>query len=278
MAVHDLNGAPQAAPGPILDIRNLEVVYNDISLAVRGISLHVPEGSAVALLGANGAGKTTTIRAVSGLLYLYEGHVREGEIAVAGRSVNRLRPHQIVALGVAQVPEGRMVFGHLTVEENLRVGAASRRDGRTQDVLAQVFDLFPVLKERRRQESGWMSGGEQQMIAIGRALMASPRLLLLDEVSLGLAPRVIESIFGQLARVRAELGTAMLLVEQNAALALEFADYGYIMENGRVVLDGPAERLLNNPDVQEFYLGINEDTARSYAAVKHYKRRKRWLQ
>lgn len=171
-----------------------------------------------------------------------------------------------------------MVFGHLSVEENLRVGASSLRDGRLEDLLVQVYDLFPVLKARRSAEAGWMSGGEQQMIAIGRALMASPRLLLLDEVSLGLAPKMIESIFERLALVRQQTRAAMLLVEQNAALALEFADYGYIMENGRVVLDGPSPRLLDNPDVQEFYLGVSEDAAKSYAAVKHYKRRKRWLQ
>ena len=261
----------------ILNLQNLEVVYNNISLAVRGISLTIQEGSVVALLGANGAGKTTTIRAISGLLYLYEGRIREGEVTIGGRSVRRLKPHQIVQLGVAQVPEGRMVFGHLTVEENLRVGASSRRDGRTGDMLAQVYDLFPRLKERRGNEAGWMSGGEQQMIAIGRALMASPRLLLLDEVSLGLAPKVVEDIFDKLAQVRDQLHTAMLLVEQNASMALEFAEYGYIVENGRVVLDGPSAGLLDNPDVQEFYLGISE-VARSYASIKHYKRRKRWLQ
>jgi branched-chain amino acid transport system ATP-binding protein len=262
----------------VLSVQNLEVVYNDISLALRGISLRVPEATVVALLGANGAGKTTTIRAASGLLYLYEGRIRDGDVLVAERSVRRLRPHEIVRLGLAQVPEGRMVFGHLTVEENLRVGASSRRDGQAEAMLAQVYDLFPALKLRRKAEAGWMSGGEQQMIAIGRALMASPRLLLLDEVSLGLAPKVIENIFDRLAHIREQLGMAMLLVEQNARLALEFAQFGYIMENGRIVLDGASAKLLDNPDVQEFYLGVSGEAAKSYASVKHYKRRKRWLQ
>lgn len=262
----------------LLSIQNVEVVYNNISLALRGISLEVAESQVVALLGANGSGKTTTIRAISGLLYLYEGRIREGDIYVSGKSVKRLRPHEIVRLGLAQVPEGRMIFDHLTVEENLRVGALNRHDGRTEDLLLQIYEIFPSLKERRRSQAGWMSGGEQQMIAIGRALMASPKLLLLDEVSLGLAPKVINSIFDRLTLVRSQLGMAMLLVEQNAALALDFADYGYIMENGRIVLDGVADKLRDNPDVQEFYLGVSGETARHYAQVKHYKRRKRWLQ
>lgn len=261
----------------VLTLRNVEVVYNEISLAVRGVSLSVPSGSVVALLGANGAGKTTTIRAISGLLDIHDGRVREGDITLAGESIKKLSPHGIVARGVAQVPEGRQVFGHLTVEENLRVGASATKEHSIKESLDTIFELFPRLAERRRAEAGWMSGGEQQMVAVGRALMARPKLLLLDELSLGLAPQVIETIFTQLRTVRDELNTSMLMVEQNAKLALEFCDYGYIMENGRIALDGPSSALLGNQDVQEFYLGVNADSARSYASIKHYKRRKRWV-
>ncbi|MFV0463495.1 MAG: ABC transporter ATP-binding protein [Nostocoides sp.] len=261
----------------LLVLRNVEVVYNEISLAVRGVSLTVPAGAVVALLGANGAGKTTTIRAISGLLGIHEGRVREGDITLAGQSVKRLTPHAIVERGVAQVPEGRQVFGHLTVEENLRVGASATKEHNVKDSLDTIYQLFPRLADRRRAEAGWMSGGEQQMVAVGRALMARPKLLVLDEVSLGLAPQVIETIFEQLRAVRDELNTAMLMVEQNAKLALDFCDYGYIMENGRIALDGPSNKLLGNQDVQEFYLGVNADTTRSYASIKHYKRRKRWV-
>lgn len=275
------SSAAQAETTPagedILTLRNVEVVYNEISLAVRGVSLSVPDGSVVALLGANGAGKTTTIRAISGLLDIHDGRVREGDITLGGESIKKLSPHAIVARGVAQVPEGRQVFGHLTVEENLRVGASATKERRVKESLDTIFGLFPRLAERRRAEAGWMSGGEQQMVAVGRALMARPKLLLLDELSLGLAPQVIETIFTQLRAVRDELNTAMLMVEQNAKLALEFCDYGYIMENGRIALDGPSSALLGNQDVQEFYLGVNADSARSYASIKHYKRRKRWV-
>jgi branched-chain amino acid transport system ATP-binding protein len=272
--------APQAAAtADILTLRNVEVVYNEISPAVRGLSLSVPQGSVVALLGANGAGKTTTIRAISGLLDIHDGRVREGDIMLDGVSVKRLSPHALVARGIAQVPEGRQVFGHLTVEENLRVGASALKDHSIKDSLDTIYELFPRLAERRRAEAGWMSGGEQQMVAVGRALMARPRLLLLDELSLGLAPQVIETIFGRLQSVRTELKTAMLMVEQNAKIALDFCDYGYIMENGRIALDGPSASLLGNSDVQEFYLGVGgEQGARSYASIKHYKRRKRWMQ
>jgi len=271
--------APRRTVDEILTVSNVEVVYNDVSLAVRGISLAVPRGAVVALLGANGAGKTTTIRAISGLLDIHDGRVREGDILLDGSSIRRLAPAQIVGRGVAQVPEGRQVFGHLTVEENLRVGASARRDRNTRESLDQVLELFPALARRRRDQAGWMSGGEQQMVAVGRALMARPALLLLDELSLGLAPQVIESIFDRLSAVRTEFGTSMLMVEQNAQLALDFADYGYIMENGRIVLDGPSDALLRNSDVREFYLGVGDDrAAKNFAAVKHYKRRKRWLQ
>jgi branched-chain amino acid transport system ATP-binding protein len=273
------NAAGPTAPGDILTLRNVEVVYNEISLAVRGVSLSVPDGAVVALLGANGAGKTTTIRAISGLLDIHDGRVREGEITFDGRSIKKLPPHTLVERGIAQVPEGRQVFGHLTVEENLRVGASQRKDRNVKDSLDTIYELFPKLAERRKDEAGWMSGGEQQMVAVGRALMARPKMLLLDELSLGLAPQVIETIFARLSAVRKELNTAMLMVEQNAKLALEFCEYGYIMENGRIVLDGPSATLLNNPDVQEFYLGVGADKeTKSYASVKHYKRRKRWMQ
>lgn len=263
----------------ILELRNVEVVYNEASLAVRGVSLSVPRGGLVALLGSNGAGKTTTIRAISGLLDIHDGRIRDGEITFDGASVRRKSPHALVARGIAQVPEGRQVFGHLSVEENLRVGASACKGVELKEALHAVYDLFPRLADRRRSEAGWLSGGEQQMVAVGRALMASPKLLLLDELSLGLAPQVVAQIFERLAAVRSELGTAMLMVEQNAKIALDFCEYGYIIENGRIVLDGPSAMLLGNPDVQEFYLGVGADHAtRSYASIKHYKRRKRWMQ
>lgn len=267
------------ATDDILTVRNVEVVYNEVSLAVRGVSLSVPRGSVVALLGANGAGKTTTIRAISGLLDIHDGRIREGDITLNGESIKKMTPHALVARGIAQVPEGRQVFGHLTVEENLRVGASALKHHSVKESLETIYELFPQLAERRRAEAGWMSGGEQQMVAVGRALMARPKLLLLDELSLGLGPQVIETIFARLHTARAELNTAMLMIEQNARLALEFCDYGYIMENGRVVLDGPSAALLGNPDVQEFYLGVGADHAtKNYASIKHYKRRKRWMQ
>jgi branched-chain amino acid transport system ATP-binding protein len=269
MAVHDV---------ALLDVGGLEVIYGGQSLGLRGVSLSVPQGGTVAVLGANGAGKTTTIRAISGLLYMHDARVREGEIKLAGQSVLKLRPHQIVARGVAQVPEGRMVFGHLTVEENLRIGASQRRDGESGAALEQILQLFPAIAERRRDEAGWMSGGEQQMVAIGRALMAAPRLLLLDEVSLGLAPKVVQTIVDRLHAVREELGTSMLMVEQNAKIALEFCEYAYIFENGRVVLDGSSEKVRANPKVQELYLGGSREGARrSFANAKRYRSRRRWL-
>jgi branched-chain amino acid transport system ATP-binding protein len=270
------SGAAEATDD-VLTLRNVEVVYNEISLAVRGISLSVPRGAVVALLGANGAGKTTTIRAISGLLDIHDGRVRDGEITLAGESIKKMAPHTLVARGIAQVPEGRQVFGHLSVEENLRVGASALKDRSIRNSLETIYELFPRLAERRKAEAGWMSGGEQQMVAVGRALMARPKLLLLDELTLGLAPQVIETIFARLTAVRSELNTAMLMVEQNAKLALGFCEYGYIMENGRIMLDGPSAALMSNADVQEFYLGVGEDQqTKSYASVKHYKRRKRW--
>jgi len=269
----DAGAAP--APSELLAVENVEVVYG-VSLALRGVSFVVPEHGAVALLGPNGAGKTSTIRAISGLLDVHGGSIRDGDIRLHGRSIRRLRADRIVSSGVAQVPEGRLVFAHLTVEENLRVGASARKTPGVGDSLDQVYDLFPRLAERRRQQAGWLSGGEQQMLAIGRALMAAPRLLLLDEVSLGLAPRVIEDIFERLGEVRRELGTAMLLVEQNARVALGFVDYGYILESGRIVLEGESADLRANDVVQQSYLGIRTDATAGFAHVKRYRRRKRW--
>lgn len=262
---------------PLLAVDNVEVVYG-VSLALRGVSFVVPEHGAVALLGPNGAGKTTTIRAISGLLDLHHGFIRDGEIRLDGVSLKGMRTNRIVGAGVAQVPEGRHVFKELTVEENLRVGASARARPGVDDSMAQIFDLFPRLKERIKQQAGWLSGGEQQMVAIGRALMAAPRLLLLDEVSLGLAPRVIEDIFARLGEVRRDLGTAMLLVEQNARVALNFAEYGYILESGRIAIEGPSEALRNDPTVRESYLGARREGATAgYAQHKHYRRRRRWL-
>jgi branched-chain amino acid transport system ATP-binding protein len=273
----DPAGQPGGGTTPLLAVDNIEVTYG-VSLAVRGISFEVPENGAVALLGPNGAGKTSTIRAISGLLDVHHGAVRDGDIRLAGKSIRGMRADKIVSAGVAQVPEGRLVFGQLTVDENLRAGASARKTPGMSDSLVQVYDLFPRLKERTKQQAGWLSGGEQQMVAVGRALMADPRLLLLDEVSLGLAPMVIEDIFARLGEVRRELGTAMLLVEQNARVALAFAEYGYILESGRVVLDGPSESLRNDPMVQESYLGVRkDDTHAGYGQVKLYRGRKRWL-
>jgi branched-chain amino acid transport system ATP-binding protein len=284
MAVHDMSAVTAAEPPggaapadgrPLLAVSNIDVVYG-VSLAVRGVSFTVPENGVVALLGPNGAGKTSVIRAVSGLLPMHSGSVRTGDIVLGGKSVRGLAPDKIVARGVGQVPEGRLVFRQLTVEENLRAGTSARKASNLRETLDGIYELFPVLAERRRQKAGWLSGGEQQMLAVGRALMSQPRLLLLDEVSLGLAPRVVELIFQRLGDVRRNLKTAMLLVEQNAAIALEFADYGYILESGRVALEGTAAELSDNPAVQETYLGAGRE-GHSYRTQKHYRRRRRWV-
>jgi branched-chain amino acid transport system ATP-binding protein len=263
----------------VLVLNNVEVIYDEVILVLRGLSLTVAERQIVALLGSNGAGKSTTLKAVSGLLPTEEGEVSEGEITYRGRPIHRRDAADIVRLGIAQVMEGRRVFDHLTTEENLRAGAYTR--GFTADVnedLELVYGYFPQLKERRRQTAGYLSGGEQQMLAIGRALMTRPELMMLDEPSLGLAPKLVREIFEIVRRLNDELGTTILLVEQNARLALGVAHHGYVMENGRIVLEGPAEELAKNPDVQEFYLGLTESGERkTYRAVKHYKRRKRWL-
>ncbi len=263
----------------MLTLNNIEVIYNDVILVLKGLSLTVPEGQIVALLGSNGAGKTTTLKAISGLLKPEDGEVTDGSIEFKGKRIDRLDASEIVRLGIFQVMEGRRIFEHLTVEENLRAGAYTRRDRRqvSQD-MAMVYDYFPRLQERRHQVAGYLSGGEQQMLAIGRALMARPSLMLLDEPSLGLAPLLVAEIFQIIQRINQEHGTTILLVEQNARLALGIADYAYIMENGRIVLEGSPAELRENADVREFYLGLTQVGQRkSYRDVKHYKRRKRWL-
>jgi len=261
----------------LLSVRNVEVVYNDVALVLRGVSLDVPQGSIVALLGANGAGKTTLLRAITGLLGVHRGKVTKGEVAFKGDRVSGLDPSDVVRRGIAQVMEGRRIFQELTVEENLRAGAFTRRGdkNRVREAHERVFDLFPVLRERRRSIAGYLSGGEQQMLAIGRALMADPALLLLDEPSLGLAPRLVEQIRDIIVDINRQ-GTSVLLVEQNATMALSVARSGYVMETGRVVKEGPAADLLADQDIQEFYLGIGESGRRSFRDVKSYRRRKRW--
>ena len=263
----------------MLSVNNIEVVYKDVILVLKGISLSVPKGGVVALLGANGAGKTTTLKAISGILPLQNGELEGGLISFEAQPIQSLDPDAIVRLGISMVPEGRRIFSDLNVMENLLVGAYTRSDReQVRRDLDMVLDYFPVLRARRNQRAVFLSGGEQQMVAVGRALMSRPKLIMLDEPSLGLAPLVIKSIFSILKRINEEQGTTLLLVEQNANLALNFASYGYIMENGRIMLDGPCEELRQNEDVQEFYLGMNKDQGRkSYAEVKHYKRRKRWL-
>jgi branched-chain amino acid transport system ATP-binding protein len=263
----------------ILALNNVEVIYDQVILVLRGLSLAVGEHEIVALLGSNGAGKSTTLKAISGLLPSEDGEITQGEILYEGKRIHARDAAQIVRLGISQVMEGRRVFEHLTAEENLRAGAYARRtNGSLQEDLELVYTYFPPLYERRRQAAGYLSGGEQQMLAIGRALMARPKLLMLDEPSLGLAPRLVAEIFEIIQRLNRELETTVLVVEQNARSALEIASHGFVMENGRIVLDGPADELARNPDVMEFYLGLTEaGERRSYRAVKHYKRRKRWL-
>ncbi|MDN5273598.1 ABC transporter ATP-binding protein [Chloroflexus sp. MS-CIW-1] len=262
----------------MLVLNNIEVIYNDVVLVLKGLSLEVPEGRIVALLGSNGAGKSTTLKAISGLLKPENGEVTDGEILFQGQPIHKKDAAEIVRMGIFQVMEGRRVFEHLTVEENLRAGAYTQSPRHFSNDLALVYDYFPRLKERRNQVAGFLSGGEQQMLAIGRALMAHPKLIMLDEPSLGLAPLLVAEIFEIIRRINREQGTTILLVEQNARLALEAAHHAYIMENGRIVLDGSPADLKDNADVREFYLGLNEIGSRkSYREVKHYKRRKRWL-
>ncbi len=264
----------------VLEVNNIEVVYNKAVQALRGLSLAVPRGQIVALLGSNGAGKSTTLKAVSGLLALENGALEAGRIAFDGQDTARAAPHALVRRGLSHVMEGRRVFEDLTVEENLVAStyALAGREGAARPDFDLVYDYFPRLHERRRGLAGYLSGGEQQMLAIGRALIAQPTLMLLDEPSLGLSPKLTEDIFSIIARINAERGTSMLLVEQNATVALAVAHSGYIMENGKIVIDGSAERLASDPDVREFYLGTGgSGEAKSFRDIKHYKRRKRWL-
>jgi branched-chain amino acid transport system ATP-binding protein len=263
----------------MLTLNNVEVIYDGVVLVLKGVSITCGEGKITTLLGANGAGKTTTLKAISGLLRSERGDITKGSVELAGERIDHLRPHEIVRRGIVQVFEGRRVFEHLTTEENLIAGAHTVPDRKSLGQrIERVFQYFPRLKERRTQQSGYLSGGEQQMLVIGRALMSDPRVMLLDEPSLGLAPMLVEEIFQIIQRLNHERKLTVLLVEQNAALALSIADHGYVMENGRIVLEGPAGALRENADIKEFYLGLTEVGARkSYRDVKHYKRRKRWL-
>ncbi len=263
----------------MLVLNNIEVIYNQVILVLKGVSLEVPDGDIRALLGANGAGKTTTLKAISGLLKEEDGEVTDGSIEFNGERIDKKSAEDIVRMGIFQVMEGRRVFEHLTVEENLRAGAYTRKDKKNvKGDMEMVYSYFPRLKELRHRVAGYLSGGEQQMLAIGRALMARPKLMLLDEPSLGLAPLLVKEIFDIIQRINREEGVGILIVEQNAMAALNIASYGYIMENGRIVMDGPADKLKENPDVKEFYLGLTEvGKKKSFREVKHYKRRKRWL-
>ncbi len=263
----------------MLEIANLEVVYNEVILVLRGLSIEVPDGHIVALLGANGAGKTTTTRAITGLLDMHDGKVTKGSVTFDGHRIDDDDPSAIVRSGITQVMEGRRVFAELTVDENLITGGITNTDRKALAVAHdRVMTMFPVLAERRKSTAGYLSGGEQQMLAIGRALMADPKLLILDEPSLGLAPKLVGQIRDTIVAIN-EAGTSVLLIEQNANMALSIADYGYVLETGKVVMDGEAEKLLKDEDIQEFYLGLHGDEGerKSFRDVKHYKRRKRWL-
>jgi branched-chain amino acid transport system ATP-binding protein len=268
-----------AAAKPLLEVNGIEVIYNHVILVLKGVSLMVPEGGVVALLGGNGAGKTTTLKAISNLLTSERGQVTKGTIQFRGERVDALNPSDLVKRGVVQVMEGRHCFAHLTIEENLLTGAYTRSAPRSEIKLdlEKVYGFFPRLKQRRASLAGYTSGGEQQMTAIGRALMARPRMILLDEPSMGLAPQIVEEIFEIVKNLNQSEGVSFLLAEQNTMVALRFADFGYILENGRVVLEGKAESLADNEDVKEFYLGISSGARRSFRETKHYRRRKRWL-
>lgn len=271
--------APDAARDLILKVNNVEVIYDHVILVLKGVSLEVPRGGIVAILGANGAGKTTTLKAISNLLHAERGEVTKGSIEFDGEQVHAMSPNELVRRGCIQVMEGRQCFGHLTVEENLLTGAFTRRDGRAavKRDLEMVYAYFPRLKERRGSMAGYTSGGEQQMTAFGRAMMSRPRMILLDEPSMGLAPQIVEQIFEIVREVNKKEGISFLLAEQNTNMALKYATYGYIMETGRIVMDGDAKSLRENEDVKEFYLGVAEGNKRSFREVKSYKRRKRWL-
>jgi len=269
----------RASTAALLVVNNIEVIYDHVILVLKGVSLDVPEGGIVALLGANGAGKTTTLKAISNLLCAERGEVTKGTIEYRGERVDRLTPNELVRRGVCQVMEGRHCFQHLTVEENLLTGAFTRKGSRGDiaQALEKVYHYFPRLKQRRTSLAGYTSGGEQQMTAIGRALMARPAMILLDEPSMGLAPQIVEEIFEIVSDLNTREGVSFLLAEQNTMVALRFARYGYILENGRVVMDGAAEALRSNEDVKEFYLGLSTAGRKSFRDVKHYRRRKRWL-
>jgi len=277
--MRETTAAHGEAVKPLLDVNGIEVIYNHVILVLKGVSLAVPAGGIVALLGANGAGKTTTLKAVSNLLRAERGEVTKGSIELDGARVDRLTPADLVKRGVVQVMEGRHCFGHLSVEENLLTGAYTRgiSRGELQSELERVYAFFPRLKQRRHAMAGFTSGGEQQMTAIGRALMARPRMILLDEPSMGLAPQIVEEIFEIVGNLNRVEKVSFLLAEQNTMVALRFADFGYILENGRVVLEGDAAALSANEDVKEFYLGISSGGRQSFRETKHYRRRKRWL-
>jgi branched-chain amino acid transport system ATP-binding protein len=265
-----------AAAVPLLAVNNVEVVFNDVILVLRGLSLAVTEGAIVALLGANGAGKSTTLKAISGLLKSENGEVRRGEIRFAGERIDGVAPDRIVRRGVFQVMEGRRIVADMTCLENLRLGAFTRSDREVRHDIERVYAYFPRLRERNGA-AGYLSGGEQQMLAIGRALMARPRLILMDEPSMGLSPLLVQEVFGIVRRLNRDLGITILLVEQNARMALGLASYGYVMEQGRIVLDGSADALAQNEDVKEFYLGGHGAARKSFRDLKSYRRRKRWL-
>jgi branched-chain amino acid transport system ATP-binding protein len=278
-AVERTSPTPTAQKEGILAVKNIEVIYDHVILVLKGVSLEVPRGGVVALLGANGAGKTTTLKAISNLLHAERGDVTKGSIVFEGAEVHDLSPNELVRRGCIQVMEGRQCFAHLTVEENLLTGAFTRRDGKAaiKRDLDLVYGYFPKLRERKDSLAGYTSGGEQQMCAIGRALMSRPKMILLDEPSMGLAPQIVEEIFEIVKNLNEKEGVSFLLAEQNTYMALRFARYGYILENGRVVMDGEARALAENEDVKEFYLGISEGRRKSFREGKHYRRRKRWL-
>lgn len=268
-----------AVPNNYLSINNIEVIYDHVILVLKGVSLNVPKGKIVALLGANGAGKSTTLKAISNLLHAERGDVTKGSVEYKGDRIDQLTPNELVKRGVIQVMEGRHCFGHLTIEENLLTGAYTRSISRSElkDSLEKVYHYFPRLKTRRTSQAGYTSGGEQQMCAIGRALMAKPEMILLDEPSMGLAPQIVEEIFEIVKDLNSRENVSFLLAEQNTMVALRYADFGYILENGRVVMEGDAEDLRTNEDVKEFYLGLSSAGRKSFKDVKHYRRRKRWL-
>jgi len=278
LLLDDVSAAPAPAAGgpPLLAVRNIEVVYDEVILVLRGLSLEVPQGAVVALLGANGAGKSTTLKAVSGLLKAEDGKITRGEIVFDGRRIDGIDPDRVVRRGIFQVMEGRRIIADMTIRENLRLGAFTRSDGEVAGDLDRVLDYFPRLKERTGL-AGYLSGGEQQMLAIGRAIMARPKLILMDEPSMGLSPLLAKEVFSIIRQINRDFGVTILLVEQNARAALAVASYGYIMEQGKVVLDGTADALRNNEDVKEFYLGGAGDARKSFKNLKSFRRRKRWL-